>query len=672
MQQEVHGGRREPAGRIAGGHKRPGFWKRRFAWHEGARLLERLRLFNGWDGALERLGIADDVALRVASRARENGTGFHAQLVADNVVPEISLTGALAAELGVGFASRVDPQSLIVRDGDLGTLLSRPFSHIPVRCHLQNDTTALLVASRALDLPAMKSRLDGRPGLRRRFLMAPPRVLRAALFERARARFLDEARHGLFSRRPEYSARLVSTSWQGVIFGMMLLATPVAYALSPVATLTALLGFATAVFLLCVGLRIAALAGAAPARPISISTPDARSLPVYSILIALRGEAAIVDQLMGALGKIVWPRSKLEIKFVCEADDEATLAAIARHGLEPWMEVIEVPASQPRTKPKALCYALPAVSGEIVALLDAEDRPHPMQLLEAWSRFRADPKLACVQAPLVIANGEAGMLPLMFRLEYALHFNGILPWLARRGLFFPLGGTSNHFRRRALIEVGAWDPYNVTEDADLGARFARHGFRCGTIACPTLEDAPDTAGVWLGQRTRWFKGWMQTWFVHMRRPLLLMQQLGPGSFLTVQIMLAGLVASALAHPVLLASIGGLLAKSAIHGLGSHERILLAIALINLLLGYGSFLLLGWCCLHRSEKRGFWKSVLFTPAYWLMMSFAALRAGWHLFRRPHYWEKTPHKPSVGRVHPPVAVRERLHMPGAPDRSEPSSR
>ena len=36
-----------------------------------------------------------------------------------------------------------------------------------------------------------------------------------------------------------------------------------------------------------------------------------------------------------------------------------------------------------------------------------------------------------------------------------------------------------HFPLRVLRKLGGWDSYNVTEDADLGMRLARHGYRSG-------------------------------------------------------------------------------------------------------------------------------------------------------------------------------------------------
>ena len=115
----------------------------------------------------------------------------------------------------------------------------------------------------------------------------------------------------------------------------------------------------------------------------------------------------------------------------------------------------------------------------------------------------------------------------------------------------PLGGSSNHFRTAVLREVGGWDAWNVTEDADLGFRLARFGYRSVTFDSTTNEEAPIRFRAWLGQRSRWMKGWMQTWGVHMREPRRLRRQAGPRGFLTLNIIVGGNVLTALAYPILL-------------------------------------------------------------------------------------------------------------------------
>jgi cellulose synthase/poly-beta-1,6-N-acetylglucosamine synthase-like glycosyltransferase len=200
----------------------------------------------------------------------------------------------------------------------------------------------------------------------------------------------------------------------------------------------------------------------------------------------------------------------LDIKFVLEADDHETRRAIDRLRLGTPFETRIAPAGGPRTKPKALNAALPFVRGSFVAVYDAEDRPEPDQLRMALEAFAANgERLACVQAQLTIDNTADSWLTRVFTAEYAGLFDVFLPGLAAWRLPLPLGGSSNHFRRAVLLQIGAWDPYNVTEDADLGMRLARLGYFTGMIRSTTYEEAPARFHPWLRQRTRWFKGWMR-------------------------------------------------------------------------------------------------------------------------------------------------------------------
>ena len=95
-----------------------------------------------------------------------------------------------------------------------------------------------------------------------------------------------------------------------------------------------------------------------------------------------------------------------------------------------------------------------------------------------------------MQARLAIDNASDGWLSRHFAAEYAGQFDVFLPALAKLRLPLPLGGTSNHFRADVLRKVGGWDPFNVTEDADLGMRLARFGYRTGVIGSTTWEEAP--------------------------------------------------------------------------------------------------------------------------------------------------------------------------------------
>lgn len=602
-----------------------------------------------WNAVLDRLALPADARVHLAARARVNGLSFQEELHASGIVSENDLYGAVADDLGLPFAGSLDPEKLVVRDADCAVLLGRRAGNAPVLVQETGGGISGIIATGALDIARTRQALGKAPSLARRLKIAPPGAVREALFARSADMLVRRATNTLFEKFPDCSVRIVVNGWQGCVFGAALIGFPVVLVVAPAVAFAALHILFSFFFLACVGLRFAAIPSTSPGDRFVAEPVTADEMPVYSVLIALYDEAEIVPELLVALGKIMWPRSKLEIKLVCEEDDHATLAAIRAQRLRPWIEVIEVPVFGPRTKPKALAYALPAASGEYVVLYDAEDKPHPLQLIEAWQRFRkSDWRLACVQAPLEISNGRESVIARMFSFEYAALFRGMLPWLSRKKLLLPLGGTSNHFRRSALDDVGGWDPYNVTEDADLGLRLARFGYFTETISSPTYEDAPKDFSTWLPQRTRWFKGWMQTWLVHMRNPFRLARELGFRSFMISQILFAGMLISAMAHPILILTgiflvIDLVLEKT----LSTYRSALLMVDVANICCGYLSFLLLGRQALRADERTGFWKIALFTPVYWVMMSAAAWRSVWQIFRRPHHWEKTRHHRSRHR-------------------------
>ncbi|WP_292898904.1 glycosyltransferase family 2 protein [Nitratireductor sp.] len=611
-----------------------------------------------WLPILKTLSIPEDEAHRVDARARMAGFCFQTELLSSGLVSERALFIALAQHLGLAFVSRVDPDALVMREKQgLAALGRRGGARVSLIVD-EPGLSVVLIAPDKLNIPALRSFVQRYPRASTRIRVVQPTVLRDAISSRSQNALMRIATEELFSIAPEMSARFVANAWQGAVLGAGLVSLAFAALFSPWLTLLVLHGLFSLAFFSCVLLRvIIRMSGCRPSQP-SITTVRPAEMPVYSVLIALYREAEIVPDLLVALGKIVWPRAKLEIKLVCEQDDGETLAALRAQELRPYIEVIEVPAGGPRTKPKALSYALPMTSGTFVALYDAEDRPHPFQLVEAWHAFRnADERLACVQAPLSISNRRESWVSAMFALEYAALFRAVLPWLARRGLMMPLGGTSNHFRRSALEDAGGWDPYNVTEDADLGARLCRFGYRTDVICNATQEDAPTDIRTWLPQRTRWFKGWVQTWLVHMRNPFATAREVGMPSFLIMQVLFAGMVLSALAYGVFWATTLGIGIYWIFGGVFRPvEGLLLLIDTANVVLGHAAFLMLGWSTLHKTERSGFWKRVLWTPAYWCLMSVAAWRCVWQLYWNPHHWEKTPHK----RRH---QVRVSIQKPGA---------
>jgi glycosyltransferase XagB len=303
-----------------------------------------------------------------------------------------------------------------------------------------------------------------------------------------------------------------------------------------------------------------------------------------------------------------------------------------------------VPDLGPRTKPKALNYALPLARGDYLVIYDAEDRPERDQLRRALDVFRSGaPNVACVQAALTIYNASDSWLTQQFTLEYCALFDGLLPALDRLDLPIPLGGTSNHFRVAALKWLMAWDPFNVTEDADLGMRLARHGYRCRALSSTTYEEAPAQAMPWLRQRTRWLKGFVQTWLVHMRAPFALWREMGPRGFLTLQIVIGATVLSALVHPWFYVLAGYELATGAF--LDPPGNLLgwpfWGVAWFDLITGYLASMAVALLAARRRGHRRLLLQVLLMPFYWLLISAAAYRALWQFVTARFDWEKTEH-------------------------------
>jgi cellulose synthase/poly-beta-1,6-N-acetylglucosamine synthase-like glycosyltransferase len=451
----------------------------------------------------------------------------------------------------------------------------------------------------------------------------------------------QRAANGLRKAKPELSAashgRGPNAGWAMAAAALTIVA--VAFPRGVATMMSAMLALT---FLAWTGLRVV---GAATAwqcwRPVRLRADE---LPVYTIIVALYDEAEAVEGLIAALRRLDYPPEKLDIKLVLEPDDGRTRAALDRLGLGPPFEIVLAPDAGPRTKPKALNAALALARGTFTAVFDAEDRPAPDQLHRALDVFLVEGEAtACVQARLTIDNTRDGWLARLFTAEYAGLFDVLLPGLAQRRLPLPLGGSSNHFRTAALREVGGWDAYNVTEDADLGMRLARFGYRAAVIESTTYEEAPARLAAWLRQRTRWFKGWMQTWAVHMREPVKLARALGWSGFATFQLVVGGTVLAALVYPMFIAMLIYGIATGRLMPDMADRTATLFFGLFGATLasGYLTSATLGLIGLARRRLlRQAWV-LLLMPLHWLLLSLAAWRALYQFVRDPHRWEKTAH-------------------------------
>lgn len=426
---------------------------------------------------------------------------------------------------------------------------------------------------------------------------------------------------------------------QGIGLAVAVLAAGVLLRLRPDAVAPLLVAAGAAAFLTVSAWKV--LLVMVSAAPDGRRIEHADDLPSYTVLVPLHDEAEIVDQLVDRLARIDYPAARLQGLLVLEPQDDATLAAAMAARRPPWLEVVVAPPGRPQTKPRALNCALSRVTGELLTVYDAEDEPDPLQLREAAARFADDGggRLACLQAPLRIRRRHgAGASPFVdrqFAAEYASLFETALPGLARLGLPFPLGGTSNHFRADALREVGGWDPFNVTEDADLGFRLWTHGWRLGVLGRPTWETPPGDLSDWLPQRTRWLKGYMQTWGVHTRRPWRLGAR---GAFALLMTVGVGIVSASVNGP----SLAWVVATVLVAAMAGLPPATPALALGVLVLGAVS----AWLsCAIGARRAGVPYGpvdMITAPAYWALQSLAAFHAGWRLVIEPFAWDKTRHR------------------------------
>jgi glycosyltransferase XagB len=461
---------------------------------------------------------------------------------------------------------------------------------------------------------------------------------------RTRSERLQVAVCQLKSSRPELSASGPVWLWQKVFAGFAATALVGTAALASQVAEFAVLAVLSLSFLSLAALRVFCLwNGRSAATAIQLAVAD-EDLPNYTALVPLFGEAVIVADLVSALSAIDYPAHKLQVIFVLEDSDPATQTAVAAVALPAHFEIIVVPAGEPQTKPRALNYALQNIRGEFVVVFDAEDVPEPDQLRKAVAVFRSSlPDLACLQARLNVYNSSSSWLTRQFTIEYTMLFDWMLPALQALGLPVPLGGTSNHFRTSDLVAVGAWDPFNVTEDADLGIRLARFGRTVKVLQSTTWEEAPRHLGSWIRQRTRWLKGWMQTYLVHTREPLKLLQDLGLWRFVGFHMLMGGLILSALVHPLFYA----MAAYSAWHGTlfeapaGLYGQLMWGLGLFNLVTGYATAVVLGAVAVSRRAWPQLVSHTLLMPIYWLIISGAAYLALVQFMTAPYYWEKTEH-------------------------------
>jgi hypothetical protein len=460
----------------------------------------------------------------------------------------------------------------------------------------------------------------------------------------------EEMANGFTRRHPEIAVRTGVAAWQraaAVGSGLALLAVLGTGHRSVLVALAAGL-FCAAVL---VRVLLAAAGATARAQPAAPDQPDA-DLPTYTVLVPAYQEAAVIGDTVRCLADLDYPTGKLEVLVLLERRDQETADAVRAVDPPDFVRIVALPPGPPQTKPRSVNLGLLLAAGELLVIFDAEDRPERDQLRKAANQFAAGgPRLACVQARLNFYNARHNLLTRLFSVEYAFLYDLMLPGLARLGLPVPLGGTSNHLRTEVLREVGGWDAWNVTEDADLGLRLASAGYRVEVADSTTWEECPTRPWPWIMQRTRWLKGFLLTLLVHTRRPVAGTRRFGPAGMASLVGVIAGTPVSCLLWPfaVVFALAGG---GTAVAG-AAMWSVALAVAAATTFAAY--------------RRRLAWPAAALLPLYWLLHAYAGWRALTQLIRSPYTWEKTAHSaPGPTPTPAPAAAAAPSSGVPAPDR------
>lgn len=466
------------------------------------------------------------------------------------------------------------------------------------------------------------------------------------------AHYVEVSTVALKESRPEDSAHVVFTGTQkglGVCAGIAVVLCAVVW---PLGTLIGVVAACSLLYLLVsvykfqLTFRALGTHLETDVTDEDIAALDERTLPTYTILVPLYKEAGIVRRLVRGINDLDYPRTRLDVKLLCEEDDVDTIETIRSLNLPPHFHLVVVPDALPKTKPKACNYGLQLATGAFCVIFDAEDRPDPDQLKKAYLAFQqVGGNVACIQAKLNHFNQNQNLLTAWFANEYSMHFELVLPAMGAAGSPIPLGGTSNHFITSVLRELGAWDPFNVTEDADLGIRLHREGYRTAMIDSTTLEEANSQVPNWIRQRSRWIKGYYQTWLVHMRRPGTLLRETGIRGFTSFNLTMANAFVLLL-NPIFwaLTTLYVLTRWGLIQQLFPGFVFYAASAM--LFIGNFVFVYLNVAGSLQRGEFGITRTALLSPLYWGLMSWAAWKGFIQLFTNPFYWEKTEHGLDAG--------------------------
>ncbi|OEY71348.1 glycosyltransferase family 2 protein [Salegentibacter salarius] len=482
---------------------------------------------------------------------------------------------------------------------------------------------------------------------------------------------LEKAVFDLFNKDPKSSALETFTAKQVLVLGGIGIVFLICLFLFPIITIISVNLLINLFFLISIGFKfLLTVVGAKSEALQKISSaelgnfPD-KDLPFYTLQLPVFKESEVIYKLASNLQNLDYPKEKLDVKLLIESDDPVTFDAVKNLKFPCIFDPVIIPYAQPKTKPKACNYGLHFSKGKYLTIYDAEDIPDSDQLKLVHALFNKLPEeYIVVQCALNYFNKTENFLTRMFTLEYSYWFDYMLPGLDGLGVPIPLGGTSNHFKFDKLMELGGWDGFNVTEDADLGIRAYAKGYKVTVLNSTTYEEANNEFYNWIRQRSRWIKGYMQTYLVHMRKPAKLFKEVGLNGFFGFQFFIGGTIFTFLTYPILLFIFLFYIfltfdfSENLLSGVNTDiinfftlifPEWVIIISIFNFLAGNLLMIYINMVAVFRRKSYNLIHFAIANPVYWLMHSISAYKGLFQLISKPFYWEKTNH--GLTKAHKP---------------------
>ena len=236
-------------------------------------------------------------------------------------------------------------------------------------------------------------------------------------------------------------------------------------------------------------------------------------LPSVTIQLPLYNEACVAGRLIQAVGRIDYPREKLNVQVLDDSTDETTdvvTDAVADLRLKGITISHIRRGNREGFKAGALAHGMELGTGELIFILEADFIPAP-EVLRQTVDFFTDPGIGLIQMRWGHLNRKQSLLT---RLQ-AMFLDGhlLLEQTARchSGRFFNFNGTAGIWRRSSIEDAGGWHADTLTEDLDLSYRAQLKGWRF--LFLPDLiipAELPEEMNGFKTQQKRWTKGSIQT------------------------------------------------------------------------------------------------------------------------------------------------------------------